>query len=513
MVDRSVPASGGTDDRALTASGQPVDVTAASALQPDAARPAASRWGLIVARLLWLGALTAVALIVLITGQAEPGTAVHFDVILIEIVAIVVLFPTVGYVVASRRPESYAGWAMLAFGLAFGIVILLATYAGAGVPPASRRLPGAVLALWADNVAFVPVLAVFASLFLMYFPNGRLLDPRWRVGLVLLAVVSIAYAVAWAFMPGEIYEVRGIENPFGAPAAWFGPLRLLADIGNVGALVAVLVAVASVVQRYRSAARLERYQIRWIALLGVGLGVTFTIGIFQISPISDIAWAMGFVFIALFPVAIGFAITRYRLYDIDELINRTIVYGALTAILAGLFTASITLSQRTFSAVTGERSDAAIVVTTLVVVAAYTPVRKWLEGIVDRRFKFESPRFGAYRAQLRETLELIDPDEARERLVREVVRELGATGGAIVTVRAGAGARVASHQTGDWPSTGVVLSLPIPDDLDERLELTARPDGRTYGGREIAELEDVLNLVGRTVGLVGRQATAGPSDG
>ena len=88
--------------------------------------------------------------------------------------------PTVGYVVASRRPESYAGWAMLAFGLAFGIVILLATYAGAGVPPASRRLPGAVLALWADNVAFVPVLAVFASLILMYFPNGRLLDPRWR---------------------------------------------------------------------------------------------------------------------------------------------------------------------------------------------------------------------------------------------------------------------------------------------------------------------------------------------
>ena len=158
---------------------------------------------------------------------------------------------------------------------------------------------------------------------------------------------------------------------------------------------------------------------------------------------------MGFVFIALFPVAIGFAITRYRLYDIDELINRTIVYGALTAILAGLFTASITLSQRTFSAVTGERSDAAIVVTTLVVVAAYTPVRKWLEGIVDRRFKFESPRFGAYRAQLRETLELIDPDEARERLVREVVRELGATGGAIVTVH---GRRLASRAT--RPATG-----------------------------------------------------------
>ena len=229
------------------------------------------------------------------------------------------------------------------------------------------------------------------------------------------------------------------------------------------------------------------------------------------SPISDIAWALGFLCIALLPVAIGIAITRYHLYDIDGIINRTIVYGALTAILAGLFTASITLSQRTFSAVTGERSDAAIVVTTLVVVAAYTPVRKWLEAVVDRRFKFESPRFGAYRAQLRETLELIDPDESRDRLVREVVRELGASGGAIVAERDGV--RVSSHEVGDWPSTAVALSLPIPDDLGERLELTARPDGRRYAGREVAELEDVLSLVGRTVGLVGRPPATPTSSG
>jgi hypothetical protein len=437
---------------------------------------------------------------------------VRFDVFLIEIVAIVVLFPTVGYVVAARRPESYAGWAMLAFGGAFGVVVLLATYAGAGLPPATRRLPGAVLALWADNLAFVPVLAVFATLFLLYFPNGRLLDPRWRVALVLLAVVTLAYAIAWALMPGEIYGVAGVTNPFGAPAEWSTPLRLLADVGNVGALVAVLVAVASVVQRYRSAERLERYQIRWIALLGVGVAVTFTVGIFQISPISDIGWTLGFVFLALVPVAVGIAITRYRLYDIDEIINRTIVYGALTAILAGLFTASITLSQRLFSAVTGERSDAAIVVTTLVVVSAYTPVRKWLEAIVDRRFKFESPRFGAYRAQLRDTLDLIDPEQARDRLVREVVRELGATGGAIVTERDGV--RVPSHITGEWSPSAVVLRLAIPDDpLHEHLELTARPDGRGYADREVTSLEDVLVLVSRTMGLIERRSGASPVAG
>ena len=463
----------------------------------------------LAARILWFVATAIAILLFAISTRAEPGTSDQIDYAFVELVAVVVLFASIGVVVASRRPESYAGWLMLVFAVAFGVVLALAGYGIAGVPPATRTLPGAGVALWASNVAYVPILAGFATLFLLYFPDGRLLGPRWRYGLVLLAVVTILYVIGTAFLPGEVSD--GVENPFAATEAWTVPLAALSNVGNAGALVAALVAVASVVLRYRSASRLERYQIRWIALLGVGMGACFSVAIFQVSPISDIAWALGFVCIALLPVAIGIAITRYHLYDIDGIINRTIVYGALTAILAGLFTASITLSQRTFSAVTGERSDAAIVVTTLVVVAAYTPVRKWLEAVVDRRFKFESPRFGAYRAQLRETLELIDPDESRDRLVREVVRELGASGGAIVAERDGV--RVSSHEVGDWPSTAVALSLPIPDDLGERLELTARPDGRRYAGREVAELEDVLSLVGRTVGLVGRPPATPTSSG
>ncbi len=501
MVDRSVPGSGGSDDRALPAPAgtetAPTDRVPTRGLGGFRARP-------LVARILWLVAIGIAILLFAISTQAEPGTSNQVDYAWLELVAVVVLFASIGVVVASRRPESYAGWLMLAFGVAFGIDLILAAYGSAGLPPATRELPAADVAEWATNVLFVPVLAGFATLFLLYFPNGRLLGPRWRFGVVLLGVVTVAYVVGTAFLPGEV--APAVENPFAAPESWATALQVLANIGNAGALVATLIAVASVVERYRSASRLERYQIRWIALLGVGMGACFSIAIFQVSPISDVAWAAGFLCIALLPIAIGIAITRYHLYDIDEIINRTIVYGALTAILAGLFTASITLSQRAFSAVTGERSDAAIVVTTLVVVSAYTPVRKWLEAVVDRRFKFESPRFGAYRAQLRETLDLIDPEHARDRLVREVVRELGATGGAIVTERAGA--PVASHLAGDWSPTGVVLSLPIPDDpLGERLELMARPDGRHYADREVASLEEVLALVSRTVGLVERPST------
>jgi hypothetical protein len=509
MVDRSVSASGEADDGARSISPDRPGMA-----PPDRASVRAvggPRLRALAARLLWLAAIGTAILLFAFSTRAEPGTSDQVDLAFLELVAVVVLFASIGGIVATRRPESYAGWLMLAFAVAIGSVLVLAAYGSAGLPPATRELPGADVAVWAANLAFVPILGGFATLFLLYFPNGRLLSPRWRLDIVLLALVTCAYVIGSAFMPGEQSGYPGVENPFGAPEAWATPLQVLANIGNAGALVAVLAAVASVVLRYRSASRLERYQIRWIALLGIATGVCFSIAIFQVAPVSDIAWAAGFLCFALLPIAIGVAITRYHLYDIDEIINRTIVYGALTAILAGLFTASITLSQRVFSAVTGERSDAAIVVTTLVVVSAYTPVRKWLEALVDRRFKFETPRFGAYRAQLRETLDLIDPEQARDRLVREVVRELGATGGAIVA--AGDGAPLPSHVAGDWTPHAVVLSLPIPDDpLDERLELTARPDGRQYADREVALLEEVLVLVSRTMGLLASRPGATPGE-
>jgi len=499
MVDRSVPASGEVADRAAPGSvGTP-----ATPIQGSRARALA-------ARLLWLLACATALALAVMALRAEPGSEAGAGLFYFEFVAVVVLFATVGAIVALRRPDHYAGWLMLVFSVTLAAILVLAEYSSSGLPPATRTLPAADLAAWVAAVFFVPVIAGFATLFLLYFPNGRLLSPRWRLGLVSLAIGSAAFVMGTAFAPGDFSGYPGVANPFGAPSSWAEPLAAAVNLGNVGALVAFLVAIASVVLRYWSASRLERYQIRWIALLGVAVGACFSVAIFQVSPVSDIAWAAGFLCFALVPVAIGIAITRYHLYDIDEIINRTIVYGALTAILAGLFTASISLSQRAFSAVTGERSDAAIVITTLVVVAAYTPVRKWLEAVVDRRFKFESPRFGAYRAQLRDTLDLIDPEHARERLVREVVRELGATGGALVAEQAGE--RVASHVVGDWSSVAVVLSLPIPDDpLDEHLELTARPDARRYADREIGALQDVLVLVSRTMGLLERPpGTASP---
>jgi hypothetical protein len=150
--------------------------------------------------------------------------------------------------------------------------------------------------------------------------------------------------------------------------------------------------------------------------------------------------------LALTPIAIGIAITRYRLYEIDRLINRALVYGSLTAILAGVFTAAVSLAQRLFVSVTGERSDAAIVVTTLVVATLYAPLRKRLEALVDRQFKYERRRFGAYGDEIRRVIAVIDPAAAAQRLATETMRELGSTGTAVLDR---AGQVVAT--SGVWP--------------------------------------------------------------
>jgi hypothetical protein len=149
--------------------------------------------------------------------------------------------------------------------------------------------------------------------------------------------------------------------------------------GNAMSVLAIGLAAGSVAVRYRRASRTERLQIKWIAWVGVGLAIAFALASLQAGPISDVAFLLGFWLLAALPIAIGIAIMRYRLYEIERLVNRTVVYGALTALLAGLYSASITLSQRVFLGLTGETSDAAIVITTLVVAWAYTPVRKRLE--------------------------------------------------------------------------------------------------------------------------------------
>jgi hypothetical protein len=208
------------------------------------------------------------------------------------------------------------------------------------------------------------------------------------------------------------------------------------------------------------------------------------------APAVDL-FAVSFVSLSLVPAATLVAITRYRLYEIDRIVNRTLVYGFLTAILAGVFTAGIAFAQRLFVAMTGERSDAAIVLTTLLVATLYAPVRKRLEVVVDRRFKYDRTRFGAYRAELAGFLSIVDPARAAQRLIGEAVRELAAIGGAVLDDD---GSVVAAADT--WP-TQAAIRLPIPGHPGRLavLVLGPRSDGQLHDPRAVTDLEELAGLV------------------
>jgi hypothetical protein len=435
--------------------------------------------------------------IVVIGSLGDPRFVVALELVPVGFVANVVVFPVMGALIVQRRPATRVAWLMIALGVALGFGLLTYAYGIVGLPP--RDLPLALPVLVLSQLFFLPAIGSVTTWILLLYPTDHLPASRWRwVGLVSI-LGSAAFLVGTTFRPGELDPVSapGVINPIAAPGDLGSAMTALADIGNVVGLIALVLALVSLVLRYRHADRIVAAQIRWLALVAVIAVGSLAISILPFSgPLNDFLFGLGLTFIAGIPVAIGVAITRYRLYDIDRLINRTLVYGSLTAILAGVFTAGVGLAQRLFVLATGESSDAALVLTTLVVATLYAPLRKRLESIIDHWFKYESRRFGAYRAQVEAFLDLVDPAEAARRLARESYVELDPAGLAVVD-RDGAILAIA----GVWPQP-VALRLPVGrgDRLVGTLLVSARRDGRPHDAREVEELASLAILVGSAAG-------------
>lgn len=434
----------------------------------------------------------AIGIVVLITALGDERFRLAPELPTIGFLASLVLFPMVGALIAQRRPATRVAWLMMVIGLGFGMALLTFLYGALGAPP-REPLPLAREALVASQLFFVPVPAAVFAILLLLFPTDRLLSPRWKLVAIAGLAGAVLFAIGTVLLPGAIdrQTFPTIDNPFGAPAAWAGLVGFGVVAGNTMVTGAILLGAVSLVVRYRSADSVEAAQIRWIALVASIAALAFALSALQTGPLSDAAFGIGLVVLACMPIAIGIAITRYRLYDIDRLINRAIVYGTLTAILAGIFTAAIGLAQRLFVAVTGEASDVAIVLTTLVVATLYAPLRKRLEAIVDRRFKYDERRFGAYRDEVKQVLSILKPAHAAERLAREAVRELAARGGAVVDVD-----DQPTATSGEWPLP-LVVRLPIRGGGRglKAILIGPRLDGRPHDPRSIAELQELVNLV------------------
>jgi len=291
----------------------------------------------------------------------------------------------VGGLVVSRRPGNPVGWFFLAGAFIGGLHSLAAAYAIYGLLVDPGSLPFAGLGAWFSKATQI-VGPVFGFVLLpLYFPNGRPPTPRWRlitwITLGLLPVVMVPAA----FSPGEAVYGTGIPNPLAVealrPAA--DALRPFVLASYIGLMFAA--ALSLVVRLVRSEGE-ERQQIEWFVFAAALVPVWFVLNapVEQASPV--LFGVLDSLVISGVPVAAGIAILRYRLYDIDRIINRTIVYAPLTAVLIVLYFGAIVVSQQAFIFLTGEQSTLAVVASTLAIAALFNPLRRRTQAFVDRRF-------------------------------------------------------------------------------------------------------------------------------
>jgi hypothetical protein len=328
----------------------------------------------------------------------------------------------VGGLVASRRPENPIGWFFLGGAVCYAFLTFAGGYATYGLLTAPGTLPAARAMTWPLSWLWVPAVMLLLFFVPLYFPDGRLVSPGWRWLARAALVFSVSAAVISAVKPGEMQE-EGFVNPLGVQA-----LRPFFDLLDtfVFALYFLLLfaAAASLVVRFRRSGSVERQQIKWIALAALVIPVWFLTNA-PVEALSTTLFAVidGLVVFALIPLAAGIAILRHRLYDIDVIINRALVYGSLTVLLVATYFGGVVGLQYALRALTGQESQLAVVASTLAIAALFGPLRRRVQGLVDRRFyrrKYDAAKtLAAFGARLRDETRL---DALSEDLVGVVTK-------------------------------------------------------------------------------------------
>jgi len=340
----------------------------------DARRIASVLWAL--AALLTAGALT---LIVLYQIQIDDPRSQTFS----EAVGTLASFgfPTIGAVILARRPGNRIGWLLIIAGLSLQLESFTGAYATFSLATATPGLPGAAGVAVIADALWLPSVTLAFVYFVLLFPNGKLLSPGWRAVLVTATVASVAWSLVTLIDPGPLYFAPGVLNPFGLPRA--GALILFVQGASLLIMgVLVIAALVCIVVRIRRSRGAERHQLKWFVYVAAVTVCTVPIAIaFNDSPYGALPLELA---TAGLPIAIGISILRYRLYDIDRIISRTVAYGVLTAILAGAYLAVILVLQ-SFVPVDDD-SPLLVAISTLTVVAAFGPMRARVKGVVDRRF-------------------------------------------------------------------------------------------------------------------------------
>jgi hypothetical protein len=295
---------------------------------------------------------------------------------------------TVGVLIASRRSDHPIGWIFSAIGFLSGVHLFCGEYAIYALVVERGALPGGRVAAWTVGWLWVPLNALLAFVALL-FPDGRLPSPRWRPISWANGVMAVAGSLAAGFLPGPGPWIAGIDNPFGVEG--LKDFKNLID-GSLEALsygVFGLAAVISLYVRFRRAGRVERQQIKWFAYAGAVLltgavllyaGPDSAEGVW-IRQVGFALWMVGFVGL---PIAIGIAILKHRLYEIDIIINRTLVYGALTVVIAGIFQTIDAVLHYLLVTLAHVHTLPGSIIAALIVGALFHPIRHWIQRFVNR---------------------------------------------------------------------------------------------------------------------------------
>ncbi len=349
-------------------------------------RPTAVAWG-------WCGASLGVVAARMVLAVADPASSdastapgvpggglplAIFEGLTLGTIAIL------GAVVASRQPRNPIGWILSAIAFFVGVVILCSHLFWALSLGEAEPGGGALVSAWLVSWAWIPAVIPALGLFPLYFPTGQLPTPRWRWLPWVVASSMVAAFVGEAFAPGPFDETPSVVNPVGAEGGFGTAVDVAGIVGITTMIVAMLGAPISLVARFHRSRDQERQQIKWVATAAVLFLVIFLFPTESLAGVdADFASMLAGLLIVAGAVAVS--VLRYRLYDIDVVINRTVVYGSLTATLASVYVGSVLLLQLVLSGLT-EGSGLAVAASTLATAALFRPVRSRIQATVDRRF-------------------------------------------------------------------------------------------------------------------------------
>ena len=371
-----------------------------------------------------------------------PGLAVLTGVLSIT-------FPTVGALIIARLPTNPVGWIFCGVGLLYDMRRFTMAYADYALTANFTWPWGEYVAWFSTWVGFAgPILA--GVILMLLFPTGRLPSRRWRIVAWTAFLGPALRVLADAFTPGPLITHLYVNNPFGVAAGIGGGFTTYdlfpaaTVLGMTLLLTSSLAALFSLILRLHRARGDERQQVKWFLFAAVPATVCLNLVLsysmvaayttnFLFNPVWILSWEVFnyILYVAVFalllvPVCTYIAILRYRLYDIDVVINRTLVYGALTATLVVLYFGGIVVLQRTFVTLTGQKSTLAVVASTLLIAALFTPLRQRIQSVVDRRFyrrKYDARKtLESFSTQLRNETDLKALSDDLVGVVRETMQ-------------------------------------------------------------------------------------------